>query len=466
MSPPLLILRICTVSAYERPFNLRIPFRFGDVVVDQSAEAYVVVTIEINGKCHTGYGAQAMMPRWFDKRTTLNSEQTVEELRDTVRFAALLAIGMQGSVAALSYQIRQAVRQAMPTGTPTLAVGFGAALLEMALIDAVCRAKHMNFFAAAQNDIFGLVAQCPVDISRYALHDHLKSIRPQWQIGLRHTVSYDAPLTVDAVINQPGDGLPVALNDVIQKTSIQAFKIKLKGDVDADIQWLCDVATVLDSLECFSTTLDANEQYGDDDFSLFLVRLAEQPSLARFKASILFIEQPFAREVALADDGPIPPKDMPIVIDESDDDDSVFPASRARGWAGISVKSCKGVLRALLNFARVQQIRVDGGQAILTGEDLTCQPGLCWQQDTLMAAAVGITHVERNGHHFAGGMQGAPKTEILASMAAHPDIYKMQNACPTLNIRDGQVGFASLDMTGFGSSPIPDFTQNTELTKE
>ena len=63
------------------------------------------------------------------------------------------------------------------------------------------------------------------------------------------------------------------------------------------------------------------------------------------------LEQPLPRERALESDvglagGP------PLLIDESDDDLGVFPAARARGYLGVSAKSCKGLYKALVNQAR------------------------------------------------------------------------------------------------------------------
>ena len=40
----------------------------------------------------------------------------------------------------------------------------------------------------------------------------------------------------------------------------------------------------------------------------------------------------------------------------------------------------------------------------MTGEDLTIQPGLALQQDLALVSILGLTHVERNGHHYVNGM--------------------------------------------------------------
>ena len=456
-------LRILQIHLYERPMLLRLPFQFGDVVVNETTEAYLQVDIEIGGKTATGYSAQAMIPRWFDKRPELNSEQTVAELRETLRKTAEKATGMKGFVAEISAQVRELVYRSMPKNTPRLAAGFGPAMLEKALIDAVCLSLGSNFFQAVQADVFGLAKLCPNDLTPSVLSGHLQSVTEKYSIQIRHTVGYDAPLTRAEIDNNPNDGLPVALEDVIAQTQSSAFNIKLKGNAQADIARLEKIAISLADLKTYQLTIDANEQYTTDEFKHFLQSFNALPTLTRIRQATLFIEQPFAREVALTEGGPLVPNDIPIIIDESDDSDESFVTAFELGWSGVSVKSCKGVLRALLNFARVKEIQAKGGFAILSGEDLTCQPGLCWQQDTLMAAAVGIQHVERNGHHFAGGMQGAPATEITAAMQHHSDIYKLVANKPTLNIVAGEVHFSSLNSPGFGHSIAPSLQLNNKI---
>jgi len=40
----------------------------------------------------------------------------------------------------------------------------------------------------------------------------------------------------------------------------------------------------------------------------------------------------------------------------------------------------------------------------ISGEDLTCQAGLGVQQDLALGALIGVTHAERNGHHYVDGL--------------------------------------------------------------
>ncbi|MEM8570699.1 MAG: enolase C-terminal domain-like protein [Pseudomonadota bacterium] len=438
------VVRVEAAEFSERPVRLRLPFQFGSTEVRETAEAYCDITCVIGGREVTGRAAQLMVPRWFDKRPGLSNEDTIEELRETVRGACRAVRGMEGTAATLTRDLRAETRRALPSGTPDLASGFGPALVEMAVIDAICRAEDLPFWRAAQADRFGLIAHCPADLAPDILTASLSRIGPPARVSLRHTIGFDAPLTKDAVgADAPGDGLPVSLDEVVAATGINAFKIKLKGRPEDDLARLRAISGVIDRGEGYAVTLDANEQYAPDAFEDFLKAFQKDVRLKRMRSATRFVEQPFAREVALTEVGPVVSA-LPLVIDESDDTEDAFARALGLGWSGTSIKSCKGVLRALLNRARA-----DAAGAILSGEDLTCQPGLCWQQDTAMAAACGVLDVERNGHHFGGGMQGAADAEIAESLDLHPDIYARIGGTVTLRIEAGAVRIGSLDRPGF-----------------
>ena len=67
----------------------------------------------------------------------------------------------------------------------------------------------------------------------------------------------------------------------------------------------------------------------------------------------------------------------------------------------MSVKNCKGVFRALLSRG-LCELADDG--SFQSAEDLTNLPVLALQQDLATIAALGLPHVERNGHHYFKGL--------------------------------------------------------------
>ena len=150
--------------------------------------------------------------------------------------------------------------------------------------------------------------------------------------------------------------------------------------------------------------------------------------------------------------------EVPIEIDESDADVTVFPRARALGYRGISCKSCKGFYRGLINRARIEKWNAEyPGRYLMSAEDLTTQAGVAVQQDLALATLIGATHVERNGHHYVDGMV-APHTEQDAFLEHHPDLYhRAAHGRLRVTIRDGQIALGSLDIPGLSVGPMPDF---------
>lgn len=435
-------VEIMSATWSERPVAMRLPFQFGSTVVRETAEAHCRVEIAVDGRRAPGRSAQLMVPRWFNKAAALSNADTIDELRRVVAAAVAAAPGQAGTALGITRALRAIVADGLPQA-PALARGFGPSLVEMAMIDALCRALGLPFWKAAQADVFGLAAGCPPDLTPDSVTRALSGIAAPDHVVLRHTVGFDAPLwQSDVGADAPHDGLPVSLEEVIATTGIAAFKIKLKGDPDADHRRLRDIAALIDRGAGYSVTLDANEQYAPADFDTLLRGLADDSVLDRLWRAIRFVEQPFPREIALETPVAAP---LPLVIDESDDSEDAFARALTLGWSGTSIKSCKGVLRALLNKARA-----DAAGALLSGEDLTCQPGICWLQDTAMMVACGVRDVERNGHHFAGGLQGAPAAERAALLARHGDVLAERNGRVVLRIAAGRVDIGSLARPGMG----------------
>jgi hypothetical protein len=119
---------------------------------------------------------------------------------------------------------------------------------------------------------------------------------------------------------------------------------------------------------------------------------------------------------------------------------------------------CKGLYKSILNAARCALWSTAGKRYFMTAEDLTTQAGLAVQQDLALVNLLGMTHVERNGHHYVNGMAGAPEAEQSRFLAAHPDLYERSHGAVRLRIRAGELMIASLDCPGFASGAEPDWT--------
>jgi hypothetical protein len=221
---------------------------------------------------------------------------------------------------------------------------------------------------------------------------------------------------------------------------------------------------VLDrSSEPYFVTLDGNEQYGDaESTAAFLARARERPKLSRLFASTLYVEQPIRRSEALTKPVGALAAFAPVIIDESDGEVASFPRARELGYAGVSSKNCKGFYKSILNLARCAVWNRDTpGRYFMSAEDLTTEPGLSVQQDLALVNLLGLTHVERNAHHFIDGFGGRPEAEARAHLAAHPDLYADHDGRVRLRMERGRLALGSLDCAGFASA-VPPFLEAAE----
>jgi hypothetical protein len=88
------------------------------------------------------------------------------------------------------------------------------------------------------------------------------------------------------------------------------------------------------------------------------------------------------------------------------------------------------------------------------------QAGLAVQQDLALASVLGLSHVERNGHHYVDGFagQGADAAEQQRFLAVHPDLYETSHGSVRLAIRNGSISLGSLAIPGFASGAEPTWT--------
>jgi len=221
------------------------------------------------------------------------------------------------------------------------------------------------------------------------------------------------------------------------------------------------IASVLDRIaDPYHVSLDGNEQYEDMQGVVVLwAAMKAEPRLRRLVDSVLFIEQPVKRSRAL--ERKVEGIDKPVIIDESDDSLDAFPRAKALGYRGVSSKTCKGLYKSLINRARCAQW---GDGYFMSGEDLTIQAGLALQQDTALVSLLGLTHLERNGHHYVNGMAGLPQSEQDAFLAAHPDLYERSHGAVRVKIADGMLSIGSLDCPGYASKAMPDWNTMRGMT--
>ena len=466
MTVPLCTIR--EVRLYERDVHLRMPFRFGVVTLTEAPQCFVRVRIELaDGRSQWGGAAELLAPKWFDKNLALSNQDNFEQLRLALRLAAGAYIDSKARTAFGHFAAHYAeqIEAGATHGLNPLVANYGPAQLDRAILDALFLSLGCSFYEGIRANLAGIdptsLGSRASDLAGFDMPHFLALLTPAASIAARHTVGL-----VDVIGGHPGqvgDELPESLEEVVAAYGHRYFKLKVGGNLDADLARLTEIAAVLDhAREPYFVSLDGNEQYSDIAALLELWhRMQEAPQLQRLVAGILFIEQPITRAHALDSDVSALSSVKPVIIDESDDELDVFPRARSLGYTGVSSKCCKGLYKSIFNAARCARWNAKAGapRYFMTGEDLTTQAGVAVQQDLALVNLLGIRHVERNGHHYVNGMAGLPPAEQARFLAAHPDLYEDRSGAVRLKIHAGQLDIRSLAGPGFASGAYPDWDQ-------
>jgi hypothetical protein len=432
----------------------RMPFRYGIATVESLTHLIVELKLEVDGKIFRGLAADNLAPKWFTKNPDTSPQQDVDELLKVVRAACRFAeqAGPASSVANLWRAVHgEQVRWGAAGQVQPLLANFGVTLVERAIIDAFCHATGQTFAQAVRTNAlrFPFVPEnLPASPSRYVV--------------VRHTVGLSDPLT-DAEIppaQRLDDGLPQSLEACVRAYGLTHFKIKIGGDPKRDVERLRDIAAVLHGTgeaDDVTFTLDGNESYVHlDSFRAFWDAVKTEPFVRR----MLFVEQPFHRDVAFTVGLERWSNRPPVVIDESDGADDSFITALERGYVGTSFKSCKGIFKGLGN-AWIAHRR--GGRTIISAEDLTTVGPVSLLQDLAVVAALGIAHVERNGHHYFRGRSLVPSAVQREVLRHHGDLYR-DVGFPTLDIRRGHIDVGSVLAAPFGYGCDVDLSLFRQLT--
>ncbi len=460
-------VRLESVERFERDVRLRLPFRFGVTTVTHATQAVIRATVSLpDGTTETGVAAETLAAKWFDKNLKLTDDQNLDQLRQSLAVAIELYTGKGFDTAfgLFADTYREQLARCAALELNPLVASYGPALLDRAVIDALGRALGLTFSDTIRHNLAGIrQTGLTPDLAGHDLDAFLGALRHQPGIEVRHTVGLVDPLT--AADQKPGervdDGLPETLEEVVRHYRGRYYKLKVGGDVKADLDRLSRIAAILDrDAGPYRATLDGNEQYEDvDGIAELWRRMRETPALEKLVGAILFIEQPIKRQVALSRSVAVLADEKPLIIDESDGEMSSFPAAVELGYAGVSTKICKGFYKSLLNAARVEKLNAGGpARFFMSAEDLTTWAGVSVQQDLALVSLLGLTHVERNGHHFIDGMSFAPEHEQRAFAEAHPDLYVKDGHPTRLRIEGGRLSIGSLDSPGFGVGAAMDFS--------
>src|ERR1700731_4752072 len=250
-------LAVRDIALFERPVRFIRPFRFGAVVVNAAPQAFVRAEIEIEGGgAFLGASAELLVPKWFDKRPELSAEQTVDELRRSLKIARELYLASSGFETAFGLhasRIAAQVEACAKQNIPPLAAAYGPAEIDKAVLDALLRGVGVNFLDGMAENIAGVDVRLSPDLRDDDIAQFLAQRRRLDRVAIRHTVGLD-----DQVEGKGG------VADVRENAGAPYFKLKLNGDPLADAARLIRIGGELATLpHDYSVTLDANEQYAD-----------------------------------------------------------------------------------------------------------------------------------------------------------------------------------------------------------
>ena len=453
------------IRFHRLDMKTRFPFRYGIASMTELPHLFVSVTVEVDGRMANGISADGLPPKWFTKNpeTTFEEDDLPQMLR-VIRNAADIGtqIGRQPSFFAWWKELYDSQHDwAQSNEVPQLLAGLGTSLIERAVVDALCRSCELTFFQAVNQNVLEIQLSDVREELGAAMPSDILPTKPRDHVCLRHTIGLGDPLTANQLeTERPEDGLPFTLEENIQAYGLRYFKIKLSGKPGADQARLQEIAAIIEREvgQDAKFTLDGNENFETiRHFREVFEQLVESTNLrAFFKRSLICVEQPVHRSVALDDSVGDELRDWPdapaIIIDESDGDLDSLPKALLLGYSGTSHKNCKGIVKGIVNAALIRSVsRASAGATVLTAEDLANVGPVALLQDLAVVAALGISHVERNGHHYFAGLSMFGDAVQNDMVRQHADLYEMNNSqFAALVPSDGELALSSVNKAPFG----------------
>lgn len=471
------MIRLLEAELFRHQLRARMPFRYGIATMTEVPHVFLRLTLDLAGRRQSGVAADHLPPKWFTKDLQRDPFEEIDEMLLVIRTAVAHAKEIKAPTPFAFWRELYAAQAAWgkANAIPPLLAQFGVTLVERALIDAFCRAGSTTLAEALRTNRFG------IDLG--ALRPSLAGTQPgDWlpaepplEVFARHTVGLSDPVTDDEIpaADRVNDGLPQSLVACIRFYGLRHFKLKINGDAPRDQERLARMAVVL-AAECgsdYAFSLDGNESFHEvAAFADYVRDLHGRILDETFWSRLLFIEQPWHRAVALSPAiGELArawPDRPPIIIDESDAELGSLPAALELGYAGTSHKNCKGVFKGVANACLLAQRRSLGQPAMMSGEDLSNVAPVAVLQDLAAQACLGITSVERNGHHYFKGVAQFPPALQAQMLTQHPDVFvRSSEGWPRVNVHAGRLTLGSvlrapfgyggeLDLSGLGTSRL------------
>jgi hypothetical protein len=453
----------------------RLPFKYGIATMTQAPQAFVRLVLDVDGRETRGIAADLLPPRWFTKNPEQTLDQEISEMLQVIEHAVARAVGLAGETVFEVWQELAHVQTVWgrERGYPPLLSQFGSTLVERALIEGFCRAAGKPFGQCLRSNALGVrLEQFDKRLRGRSPHELLPR-EPLRRITARHTVGMADSLEESEIdpASRLNDGLPQSLDQCIRFYGLRHFKLKLSGTAGPDVERLNRIASVIERgvSGSYAFTLDGNESFRSlDSFREYWSSISRAPGLGRFLSHMMFVEQPFHRDVALDSEqlgGLSAWEERPsLIIDESDAEIDSLSRALALGYHGTSHKNCKGVFKGVANACLLALLRREGGdqRLVMSGEDLANIGPVALLQDLAVVASLGVGSVERNGHHYFAGLSAFPRDIHEHILKQHSDLYqRATQGWPTLCVADGELALDSVVDAPLGVGFELDVTQFT-----
>lgn len=445
----------------------RMPFKYGIATLTALPHLFVRLEMQIDDESSTGLASEGLAPKWFTKNPDSSFEDDISEMLMVIKKAVCIAEEINDAPDVFSFW-REMYDRLHTWGKsqelPSLLTSLGSSLIERAIISAYCNAKGKPFHKLLRDGSLGFkVNTIYSELNNSAITCSLPQT-PANAISIRHTVGLADPLTPDDIRHDElvQDELPQSFQENIEVYEINKLKIKLFGEVKKDSIRLSKIKQIMNGRN-YSFTLDGNEFFKTAlEFRKYWQELIKLAELGDFFKKLLFVEQPIHRDFALNEETgqcflnwPDKPK---LIIDESDSDLHSAQNALSLGYSGTSHKNCKGVFKSIANACLMKK-----HSGTLSAEDLCNIGPIALQEDLAIAAALGIQHIERNGHQYMRGLSMYPKAIQEQVLEYHGDLYKEHEGFPTLNISNGKINLKSINESPFGVQNNIDTLQFTPL---
>jgi len=456
------MITLLDAALSRQQLKARMPFRYGIATMTEVPHVFLQLTFDFDGTTGQGVSADHLPPKWFTKDPDRNLDEEIEEmflvLRTAVKHARDISAATPFAFWRKLYDAQAKWGEA--NNIPPLLAQFGVTLVERAMIDAYCHSHDTTLEIALNKNLFGIeLGEIHASLADSQPGDWLPAEAPR-EVFARHTVGLSDPLTDEEIPDEDrvADVLPQSLTACIRFYGMRHFKLKINGERARDQARLARMAQIF-ATECgsdYAFSLDGNECFQEvATFKNYVTELQAKVGDTDFWSKLLFIEQPWHRNVALSPAiGELAaawPDRPPIIIDESDAELTSLPTALKLGYAGTSHKNCKGVFKGVANACLLAQRRSQGLTAMMSGEDLSNVAPVAVLQDLAAQACLGITSVERNGHHYFAGLTQFPESLQNAMLTNHADLFtKEVTGWPRIDVRNGHLALATTLAAPFG----------------